>query len=279
MIASDFGPNARTRFDIAIDRTVPFIINIFIVSIIVVVQSTPKRIVQLAWHTDQVVVAKQKHGSGNIRTEGIVSISTLALGILEDLLWGNHAKWCNDKARFPRLCVGCRATLTVTMPDGYFNAHATGLTSTAADEEALLRTRSMMYVTAGLYNNNNHMIWHSSCVGEGGSHVGVPQLSKAPGGIAVIPLLFKTISSSIRLTQVPMRLRGAPAPAPVTLNRCRGQNQRNTSPGHQRMDAPSVSPDQRQHSEGFVRAPLSIKGSTPGLHRISVQAVTQSSGP
>jgi hypothetical protein len=61
-------------------------------------------------------------------------------------------------------------------------------------------------------------------MGKGGSHVGVPQWSKAPGGIDVIPFAFKSIAPRVALEQLPMRPSGAPAPAPATLNRCRGNN-------------------------------------------------------
>ena len=57
-------------------------------------------------------------------------------------------------------------------------------------------------------------------------------MSKAPTGIAVIPLLARSMVSPTALVQEPVRKSCAPAHAPATLNRCRGHSQCSTSAGH-----------------------------------------------
>jgi hypothetical protein len=133
MIASDFGPDGRNDADFGpVGITGPRIINIFKVSIFVVVPSDPKRIVQLAWHTGQVVVAGEVQlpasqatgesasaatrqtgcGSAGMRNQATgESISTLASGILGDLvLWrrGNCevAQWCKHRVCLSRHSAG-----------------------------------------------------------------------------------------------------------------------------------------------------------------------------
>ena len=73
-------------------------------------------------------------------------------------------------------------------------------------------------------------------MGEGHSHSGVPQLSNAPGDIAVMPSKVKYISPPTAREQLPMRSRGPPTHRPRSIKP--RNNQFTTSAGVSECPAP-----------------------------------------